>query len=423
MLKAPIKLGSTNKMIAYTSFSNIISTGAAMISGLLVARWLLPEQLGLFNSLSIFTSYIVLIQLGIPSGLNRELPLYFGKGDKIKAEEFAAVSKAWLTGLSVIVGVVCFFIAIYFLFRENYQYAIGSIVIGVTTWQNLYVVKYLKVLYRTNRDFNFLSRIRLINSIFLLASVFLVLYWKFYGLCVRALLLALVDFYFTYKWRPIKVKSLFKQSTFRQLTKIGLPMYAIANIYGLWPTLQRTWILATGGIKFLGLFALAIIIQNAMNSVSSALTSVMYPKMLRDWGNGATVKKIVNEIKKPLIFGIGLFIVIIPIGWIFLPTIVLKYLPNYTDGIMAAKYMLLVGVIELFIVIGNFYNVLNKQMNRLFAYLIGVGVWAIIILLYLYRFDFSLTIFPIAWLFGQMIILIINIHFIYRSRNLTIATV
>ena len=79
-------------MILFLSFSNIVGNVLTIVSGLLVAKWLLPEQLGLFNSFTVFASYVVLIQIGIPSGLARELPFHIGKGAMDDAKNYAAVA-------------------------------------------------------------------------------------------------------------------------------------------------------------------------------------------------------------------------------------------------------------------------------------------------------------------------------------------
>jgi O-antigen/teichoic acid export membrane protein len=44
------KLSSGNKTIAFVTISNLIGNIAAIISGLIIARWMLPEELGLFNA-------------------------------------------------------------------------------------------------------------------------------------------------------------------------------------------------------------------------------------------------------------------------------------------------------------------------------------------------------------------------------------
>ena len=92
---------SSSKMIAFMSFSGIVSNVLAMVSGLVVAKWLLPAELGEFNFFSVITSYVILSQMGIPSGLLRELPYLVGKGKIEEAKLRAAVTKYWELILSI----------------------------------------------------------------------------------------------------------------------------------------------------------------------------------------------------------------------------------------------------------------------------------------------------------------------------------
>ena len=64
-----------------------------IISGLLVARWIFPEVLGKFNSFTIFSSYIIMVQLGVPAAFGRELPFHLGRNQIETAERFAQTAQ------------------------------------------------------------------------------------------------------------------------------------------------------------------------------------------------------------------------------------------------------------------------------------------------------------------------------------------
>ena len=107
----------TGNMILFTSGASLIGNVLTMISGLLVARWMLPEELGYFNSFSILTSYIILVQLGIPSGLSRELPFYMGKGQRKDVEELAATAQFFGSFIGVLVFICSVIAALFFLYK------------------------------------------------------------------------------------------------------------------------------------------------------------------------------------------------------------------------------------------------------------------------------------------------------------------
>ena len=412
-----IKKGSTNAMILFLSSSSIISNALNIISGLFVAKWLLPEELGSFNTFTIFTGYIILIQAGIPSALSRELPYYLGSGEKEMALRYTSVSQYWQKTLANVCLLIGFLISGFFLWEGNYQYAAGSIVVGFLVWQGLYVTKYLKILYRTNKDFNKLSWINLINAGVAFSGIFFVYLYGFYGLCIRAVLGVVVDFVITYRWRPIKVKAEWNKSSFMDLMKLGLPMFGVASIYGLWPLLQRTLVLTLGGTRSLGLFALAIMVQTSMNTVSASLSSVMYPTMTTAWGKGEKLKTIFMELLKPFGVAFIVFLLLIPVGWWLLPIFVREFLPNYLGGVPAGQWMLIVGLFSLTNVFSNVYNIVKDQRKRFLNYISGVISWAITVYLLYFFQGFSLDIYPKGMVAAFVVMGIINFFYIKKRLH------
>ena len=74
---------------------NLISMMLRIVGGILQANCVLPPVLGMFNSIGLSLGYAPFLQLGILNGMNRELPYYFGKGDRQRVNELAAAAQAW----------------------------------------------------------------------------------------------------------------------------------------------------------------------------------------------------------------------------------------------------------------------------------------------------------------------------------------
>jgi O-antigen/teichoic acid export membrane protein len=416
--KIKARKGSTNAMILFLSVSNVIGNALTIVSGLFVAKWLLPEELGSFNGFNIIVGYVVLAQLGIPSALNRELPYYYGKNEKAIALRYAAVAQYWQKYLGLVALIVGILAAIYFYATGKNEWAAGLLVIGFSTWQTLYVTKYLNVLYRTNRDFNKLSWIKLINAGTAFVSIIFVWLFGFYGLCLRAIIGAVVDFGFSYYWRPIKVKAEWDKLLFKNLMNLGLPMFGVANIYSLWPLVQRTLIISLGGTKSLGLFALAVMVENAMKTVSNSMSSVVYPAMASKWGEGATVREVIQLVIKPITLGFVLFAFAVPVGWWLLPIFVDSFIPNYREGVEAAQWMLLVGLLSLTNVFSNIYNVIKNQKDRLKVFISGIGMWGIMLGILFFFKGFSLMIFPQSMLAAYAAMMLLNFLHLRRDWSL-----
>lgn len=382
--------------MALMSASGLLNNVLSIVSGLFVAKWLLPENLGLFNSFNIITSYVILIQLGIPSGLSREYPFYLGKNDPEKAKLLASISNYWSIFLSVAVFILSIIGSVYFIFLRNYEFAAGVFVIGVSSFQGFYVSKYLKILFRSTNDFNKLSYINLITGIASFITILFVYYWGFYGLCLRTVIVCLIDFLITWYYKPLNVKPFWNKEIFRELFKVGMPIYMVANIYSLWPIIQRSFVLGWGGTKALGLYGLALMVENAMMVITSSVSNITFPKMAMEWGKSKDLGKLISIMLKPTLgtFALNLFAVLI--GWFVLPIFVNGLIPNYSEGIYVAQLSLIVGLFAVFSVYSNLYMIIQRNTDRMFTYLVGFLVWVIALFILQNTQGFQLHNFPIA---------------------------
>ncbi len=395
-------------MVAFMSAASLLTNALTIISGLLVAKWLLPQELGLFTSFNVITSYIILIQLGVPSGLSRQLPFYMGKKEEQKALDSAASANQW----GLVTGIACIALSVvvtaYFLIAKNYEMAAGVFVVGLTSFQGLYVTKYLKILYRSNNDFNRLTTIDIINAVVLFVTIFLVWRFKFYGLCIRAVIAVVVDLALAYHWRPIKVKQHWNKPVFNELMKVGFPIYWVANIYSLWPMVQRTVIVSMGGTRALGLFSLAAIVETAMKTLTNAISSVSFPRMAFAWGQKEDFIHLLKIPLKPVLVSATANLVVAVAGWFLLPFFISNLLPNYIEATAAAQWMLWVGWMSSFSVFSNVYMIVQKNMDRLWSYVAGVLAWLGCCFLLNKIMGFDIIIFPIATMVGFVFIYLVD---------------
>ena len=163
---------------------------------------------------------------------------------------------------------------------------------------------------------------------------------------------------------------------------------------------------------------LANVVESGLATVSGSIGGVTYATMANQWGQGKNLEQLFKLALKPVVIGALLFAVVIPIGWMVLPYIITQLMPNYTDGIVAAQWMMVAGFISLFNVWTNIYNVVNHQKHKLYSFLCGMAGWLLSLgLLYNLR-GFSLEIFPQAMAVGFFIILVHNLLYVKKYRFL-----
>jgi O-antigen/teichoic acid export membrane protein len=221
----------------------------------------------------------------------------------------------------------------------------------------------------------------------------------------------MVDGVLTHRWSPLKVIAKYEKQHLLALLKTGLPIYSVANVYGLWPTFQRSMILIDLGPKGLGLYSLSIIVQNTLNTFSNATSSVVFPKMTKAFGAGAKVKEILRIPLKMILIVFIIHCIILIVGWILLPYVVEYLLPKYVEGLEAAKWMLVVSLVSIFFIFSNFFMVVKKNNLRLISFLSGMGVWYIYIKNNIILTSVDLVVYSKGLLLGYITIFIIDSFF------------
>lgn len=408
---------STGAMIFFLGSAQMTSNVIRIISGLIIAKLLLPETLGLFNGFGIIIGYLPILQFGIMNGLNRELPYLFGKSEHARAKKIASVAQFWELILACISFSILFILSIVKLFHGNYLYFAGYLTYAFTAFHFFYSTNYLQILFRTNRDFNKLSIIALIVSASSLVLIIPVWKWGFYGLGLRLVLISAIEFILLYKYKPLTVKPLWDKSIFIEIFKVGIPIFIVGYVFALWGVLQNTIIFKFGGSQQFGYFSLAIMVEASLTVLIGAINQVIYPKLSFEYGKGTSLNTLLKITLKPVIIVFAILVPSVILMWFAMPIVVKWWLPQYINGIAAAQWTL----ITLFVsVLGSFnliFNVVKKQKDYLISIAVGIAAFTFVLYLLYLNKGFNLVIFPQAMFIGKLVQIITAFFYLKGYRN------
>lgn len=336
-----------NKAALLFSSSSIILSVVKLISGIVIIKWVIPEDVGLWNSVSLIQSYAAILQLGALSGLNRELPFFIGKGDNDYIIKLAQTANAFITYLNYILMVICILASayVYFFVSGDLKLLFGILSIGVITVSAFYNT-YLNVTYRANHEFVKLSKIQLYISGLTIATIVLPYFYNYYGLVLRTVLISIFSTVFVYVVRPIRVKPKFIKSSFVELIKTGLPIYGIGYLDDLSKTFNRTILFTIGGVVVVGYYSPAIAILAGIAMLPAAIGQYIYPQMSYNLGKFNDAKKLWKWVWKSAFAMLLIGSPAILIGWFTLPYFIEKYFQNYIPGIFACQMALIAGVLD-----------------------------------------------------------------------------
>jgi len=400
---------------------NVLSTAIHMAGGILMARMVAPSVLGLFSGIGLILGYAPFFQIGISNGLNRELPYYIGKGERKRAEELAAAAQAWMIFIGGLAAVALLIVSIYHLIHGNSWKAAGWGAHAVLVFLLFYSTYYLQITYRTAHDFARLAMINVTQAFVGLALLVLVWVLDFYGLCLRAVLTAIIAAVLFYSWRPVHVGPRWDFHHFKHLFVIGAPIFVVGQIYAWWAVINQTLVLSYTGTHGMGLYAMVVMTSGAMMLLPQSLSQVIYPRMAELFGRGGSMGDLFRITIKPMLLSALCMVPLAVIAWWLVEPVTRLLVPKYVEAVPAMKWALLQPVIMCLAPINNVFNVIRQQKLYLAAILSGMAIYGVS-LMWLIHGGLSLVVFPQAMLIGYTAFLATCYGFLYFLRRKGLST-
>jgi len=367
-IKEYFKSKGTLNSVAKVIGGNIASNLITMVTSILIARWVGPYDMGIWNAALLVTVYTPTLQIGVFNGLNRELPYLIGTGDKDRAMRMAEAAYAWswvLVGVSILCGAI---VSSWFWTRGQSEQALISIavtVVVVCSWPTFY----LTTTYRTRNEFGRLAKNTVVVALMGAVLVLLVWRYQFNGLVLRASLLGILGVLALFFRRPLRVKPKWGLGQLVQLAKVGIPIWIVGQMFSFFISMDRLMLVKS--TQVLGYFTIAIQVGAFVRQIPLAFGMVLYPQMAHQYGKNHCAMDIWRLSRKAAFAASALGLIAGVCGWVLLPIFVRHVLPKYIPGIPAAQWSGFLGFAMGFYLFDSIYNVIKRQ--DLYAFNWGVG--------------------------------------------------
>jgi O-antigen/teichoic acid export membrane protein len=390
-----------------------VAMALRMASGVLTARVILPSVLGLFNGMGLVLGYAPFFQLGILNGLNRELPYFVGKGDQGRVRDLAAAAQAWAIAVGCAVAAALLAVSCWYALGGKWSLAAGWAATALGAWFLFYSQNYLQTTYRTRGDFARLAFVNVTTSSVTLALVATVWLFGFYGLCLRAAAVGLVELGLLWHWRPVRVRPMWNGASILHLLKVGAPIFGVGQLYAWWTVLDSTMVLRFEGVKGLGLYSLALMSGSALQLLPDSVSQILYPQMAEEYGRGGKLPRLLKIPVRPISFLLLGMIPLAVLGWIAAAPLVAWILPNYSAGVPAARWAMVAPVIVSFSPALMAFNVVRRQDLYALAMVAGIASYLGSVL-GLRALGGGLESFPKAMAFGRLVFIGLCYLMLYR---------
>lgn len=323
--------------ISFTTASVFNSIGQ-IVSSFIILNYLDPDDLGLWSTLLLFETYSLFLQTGIINGLNRELPFYLGMRNSAKAESLAATA-LYASRVSILLCLVVGLLVIILNIDSGEIYVITFVsVLAITSIK--YYENYLTSTFRSNDSFAQLSKVYYFRGGFLIVSTLLVILFGYTGYLVRMVAISATFTFALHSIRPMKVIPKFSFIDFKEMLKVGLPIFSLAYLFTTSSTIDRLILADKMGFATVGYYSLGTMAISAFGVIPTSIANYIYPKMSFAFGRSNDSSFL---FQKGLQINLFVFLSLLPIatcGYFMLPFLVEYIFPKYTPGVVAAQILL-----------------------------------------------------------------------------------
>ena len=371
-------IGGMLKQIFHFSSAVLLASFISMFQGILVLKLVDPSVYGIWASIMLIYEYGMYFHLGLINGMERSIPFFRGMDDEDRANRIAGVCKSNLLIL-VCLGTLVTLAVVLVLgrgWRPDVQ--LGVFMVSLSALFYLGTQFYMALL-KVNQKFRKAGLIQLVISLGMLACLVLIWRFRFYGLCFRAIITALIGLVFAARLaKAYHQKGQFNTRITLYLVKIGFPLMFIGAVTLVLFSLDRIIILSFLGTTLVGYYGICIALFKMMNLFPMVVGQVFAPVMANSYGSTLSPSALLKYAVRASVIAFGLSASASAFLYFFIPFFVNHFLPNYSYGIPAAQITLINGMlIALSVGPGFLLQTIMRQLEYFLVILLSAGtLWA-----------------------------------------------
>jgi O-antigen/teichoic acid export membrane protein len=331
--------GRVVKAVSALASANLVVMLLSVAGAIIQARFVGPEDMGVFRTFGIVLQYMVVLHLGTFDGLQRDIPRLIGAGRRDRAEQLAAACLAWILLVCVVGGAGFAIAGIAAFWQGDAMVGCGWLASIFMLWAGFYG-GYLATTYRTGHEFVRLSSSTLLGSAVSTALLPLVPFLQYYGVCLRNAAGSAASTWRLHKYRPLPVRPRLSARDLLAVLRFGAPLFLLGYIgSALWEALEGTIIRDALGVTALGLFSVVTFGRGAAWNLLMSVHQVVMPRVAEEYGRSGRISACVRVCALPTALTTLGVIPLAAAGWFLSRPLVEVLLPKYVDCIPALQWM------------------------------------------------------------------------------------
>lgn len=371
------------KDIAHFSGGTAIATVILMLREFVIAKFLSPTFYGIWHLVKMAIDYGRFMSLGMGWSMQKEIPYYYGKGNREKCEEIKNVAISSILVISAFLCILLVFIGIIFVSGTNNDISPAHIVLIICLIFMQQINNYLLMLLSAYQEFLLKSKTMVLQAALSVICIFLLIkHFKVYGV-IFALF---ISYYITSVVIIFKMKYRFRflinlKESFAMI-KEGLAILANGFLLNVMETVDRILVVFMLNNTQLGYYGIAYALGRSVGLIPIAIGESLFPSMTEKYGAKENIKDIKSYVVKPQLVFAYFSPFVIGVVYFIVDFIILYFLPQYAAGRGAIKIMLICsffsiincGLVYFFFAIGSFSRVIYLRLISIFLEVVFVFV-------------------------------------------------
>lgn len=326
------RLGAAGKVFAGYMGSSIAVQASRLLTGFGAAAILGPERFAPWNLINALVAYCAFAHLGVLNAMNREVPIWKGRGELDRVERIRRTAFFFQAVMSTLAMLGTLIWALTMAEPElRVPLAVAStLVLGTQTYL------YFEMLAKSDNRFDFIVREQFALSVLLPAiAIPLTFLWGLTGYIVGQTCATFGAVAVAIARRRIVQAPRFDPAETKRLIVIGLPMIGASLLMTVLLTMDR-WIIDLRLSRLdLGLYWLAINAKQAVTLLPTLVAARYYPLVAEAYGRTGGF----GDVRKLMARQVGIALAVtVPIclfGIVAGPPLVRALLPEFEAGIPA----------------------------------------------------------------------------------------
>lgn len=370
LIKKTLKVGTKE-------FMYILFMGIAAILGyvriMLFGRYLSPEAMGYYSIVLTIAAYGVFLQLGLMSGLNRELPVCLGR-DKGKYSSFLVGEITMSVVLLQLVGTIIYYIVLLNIKFHDPSVKAAFFMAGLLAFSVPFNQMVMLRLRSERRVLEF-SLLQMVNSFVVLFGGLLAI--KYLG--YKGAILAMISFNIAsfllasaFFLTPVKYFAPIRLKDIGYLMRIGLPMMIAGVFLTLQMSMDRLFLIKEATPSQIGIYQIGLLPLMLGVVGSGIVNQYIGPKLLFGYGQNKSIKYVFSRAAAVAVLIIVGMLLLWPAVKPVTSFVIGKWLPAYRESIPLIVVFYLGAIFTTANIMGVTINAANRQVLCLWASILMV---------------------------------------------------